>query len=83
MCSSDLVSSPWGEQLFSATQEVTEAMPPDTAYIINNLLQQAIQDGTGARAKALGRPVAGKTGTTNDEQDAWFMGYSPYLLTEI
>lgn len=77
------VSSPWGEQLFSATQEVTEAMPPDTAYIINNLLQQAIQDGTGARAKALGRPVAGKTGTTNDEQDAWFMGYSPYLLTGV
>lgn len=77
------VTSPWGEQLFSATEEVTEAMPAATAYIMNNLLQQAVQDGTGARAKALGRPVAGKTGTTNNEQDAWFMGYTPYLLTGV
>ena len=77
------VTSPWGEQLFSATEEVTEVMPPETAYIVSNILQEAIQDGTGARAKALGRPVAGKTGTTNDEQDAWFIGYSPYLLTGV
>jgi penicillin-binding protein 1A len=58
-------------------------MPPETAYIISNLLQQVVQSGTGARAKVLGRPVAGKTGTTNDEQDAWFMGFSPYLLTGV
>lgn len=77
------VTSPWGEQLFTASEEVTEAMSPETAYIMANLLQQAIQDGTGARAKVLGRPVAGKTGTTNDEQDAWFMGFSPYLLTGV
>ena len=77
------VTSPWGEQLFLATQEVSEAMPAETAYIISNLLQEAVQDGTGARAKVLGRPVAGKTGTTNDEQDAWFMGFSPYLLTGV
>ena len=77
------VTSPWGEQLFLATEEVTEAMPAETAYIVSNLLQEAVQDGTGARAKVLGRPVAGKTGTTNDEQDAWFMGFSPYLLTGV
>lgn len=77
------VTSPWGEQLFTASEEVTEVMPAETAYIVANILQQAIQDGTGARAKALGRPVAGKTGTTNDEQDAWFMGFSPYLLTGV
>jgi len=77
------VSSPWGEQMFTSTPEVTEAMPPETAYIVNNLLQQVVQDGTGARAKVLGRPVAGKTGTTNDEIDAWFMGFSPYLLTGV
>jgi penicillin-binding protein 1A len=77
------VVSPWGEQLFSATEEVSDAMPPETAYIISNLLQQVVQSGTGARAKVLGRPVAGKTGTTNDEQDAWFMGFSPYLLTGV
>jgi penicillin-binding protein 1A len=77
------VTSPWGEQLFLATEEVSEAMPAETAYIVSNLLQEAVQDGTGARAKVLGRPVAGKTGTTNDEQDAWFMGFSPYLLTGV
>jgi penicillin-binding protein 1A len=77
------VVSPWGEQLFSATQEVSEAISPETAYIISHLLQQVVQHGTGARAKVLGRPVAGKTGTTNDEQDAWFMGFSPYLLTGV
>jgi penicillin-binding protein 1A len=77
------VVSPWGEQLFSAKEEVTEAVSPETAYIISHLLQQVVQYGTGARAKVLGRPVAGKTGTTNDEQDAWFMGFSPYLLTGV
>jgi penicillin-binding protein 1A len=77
------VVSPWGEQLFTSTEEATPAMPPETAYIITNLLQQVVQDGTATRAKALGRPVAGKTGTTNDEIDAWFMGFSPYLLTGV
>ncbi len=77
------VVSPWGDQLYTASPETGEAMPPETAYIISNLLQQVIQDGTGARAKSLGRPLAGKTGTTNDEQDAWFMGFSPYLLTGV
>ena len=77
------VVSPWGEQLFSATEEATEAISPETAYIISHLLQQVVQSGTGARAKVLGRPVAGKTGTTNEEQDAWFMGFSPYLLTGV
>ena len=77
------VASPWGEQLFTSAPETGEAMSPETAYIISHLLQQVIQEGTGVRAKALGRPLAGKTGTTNDEQDAWFMGFSPYLLTGV
>lgn len=77
------VSSPWGEQMYAAKQEVKEAISPQTAYIMCNLLQQVVQDGTATRAKALGRPIAGKTGTTNDEQDAWFMGFSPYLLTGV
>jgi penicillin-binding protein 1A len=47
------------------------------------LMKQVVQNGTGWRAKVLGRPVAGKTGTSNMEQDAWFMGYAPYLLTGV
>ncbi|MFB0505619.1 MAG: penicillin-binding protein 1A [Thermodesulfobacteriota bacterium] len=56
---------------------------PETAYIITNLLEGAVQNGTGWRAKALGRPVAGKTGTTDDYSDAWFIGYTPDLITGV
>ncbi len=52
----------------------------DTAYLITNLMESVVQNGTGFRAKVLGRPVAAKTGTTNDLKDAWFAGYAPQLL---
>lgn len=52
---------------------------PETAYLITNIMESVVRDGTGWRAKALGRPVAGKTGTTNDLKDAWFIGYIPQL----
>ena len=50
---------------------------------MTNLLQSVVQDGTGWRAKSLGRPVAGKTGTTDQFCDAWFIGYTPELLTGV
>ncbi len=53
---------------------------PETAYLITNLMESVVQNGTGFRAKALGRPAAGKTGTTNDQKDAWFAGYVPQLI---
>jgi penicillin-binding protein 1A len=59
----------------------TQALSKQTAYIMTNLLQGVIQEGTGRRAKVLGRPVAGKTGTTNNLNDAWFVGYTPNLVT--
>ena len=55
-------------------------LSPQTAYIMTNLLQGVIENGTGWRAKALGRPAAGKTGTTNNLNDAWFIGYVPGLV---
>jgi penicillin-binding protein 1A len=42
-----------------------------------------VKNGTGWRAKALGRPVAGKTGTTNEYKDAWFVGYTPHLVSAV
>lgn len=51
-----------------------------TAYIMTNLMEGVIQYGTGQTVKALGRPAAGKTGTTNDLSDAWFIGYVPDLV---
>lgn len=58
-------------------------IPPQTAYIMTNLLQGVVEEGTGTRAKKLGRPAAGKTGTTNEMKDAWFIGYTPEALTGV
>ena len=59
-----------------------EVISPQTAYLIASMMQSVIQEGTGQRAKALGRPAAGKTGTTNDYRDAWFIGFTPnHLVT--
>lgn len=77
------VSSPWGEIMYESKPEVKEAISPQTAYIMCDLLKQVVQDGTGWRAKVLKRPIAGKTGTSNNEHDAWFMGFTPYLLTGV
>ena len=56
---------------------------PETAYVITNLMQSVVSSGTGQRASVIGRPVAGKTGTTNGAKDAWFIGYIPQLVTGV
>jgi penicillin-binding protein 1A len=56
---------------------------PQNAFIMTHLLQGVVQHGTGQRAKVLGRPIAGKTGTSSDYDDAWFIGYTPSLLTTV
>ncbi len=54
-----------------------------TAYIMTNIMESVVKLGTGWRIKALKRPVAGKTGTTNNLFDAWFMGYTPRYTTGV
>jgi penicillin-binding protein 1A len=61
----------------------TPVVSPETAYMITNMLEDVVQSGTGMRAKAVGRPVAGKTGTTNEFADAWFVGYAPNLAAGV
>ncbi len=56
---------------------------PRIAYQIVHMLEGVIERGTGRRARDLGRPLAGKTGTTNDSRDAWFMGFSPDLVVGV
>lgn len=60
-----------------------DILKPETSYLITDLLKGVIERGTGWKAKALGRPIAGKTGTTNDYTDAWFIGYTPRLVAGV
>jgi 1A family penicillin-binding protein len=60
-----------------------QALPPDLAYVVTHMLQGTIERGTGQAAKALGRPAAAKTGTTNDYSNAWFIGFTPHLATGV
>jgi penicillin-binding protein 1A len=55
----------------------------EEAYLTTSLLREVVQRGTGSRAQALGRPVAGKTGTSNEAKDTWFVGYSPELAVAV
>jgi penicillin-binding protein 1A len=60
-----------------------QVISPQTAFLMTHLLMNAVQNGTGWRAKALRRPVAAKTGTTDQFFDAWFIGYTPELITGV
>ncbi len=60
-----------------------QIVDPHTAYQITSILEGVIQRGTATSLKKLERPLAGKTGTTNKEKDAWFVGYSPDLVTGV
>jgi len=72
-----------GEILYTAKPEITQPISPGVAYTITSLLQSVVEHGTGKKVKVLNRPVAGKTGTTNNFVDAWFMGYTPELVTGV
>ena len=58
-------------------------LDPIVAYQITSMLEGVVQRGTATRARVLNRPVAGKTGTTNEYRSAWFIGYSPQLVTGV
>jgi penicillin-binding protein 1A len=75
------VKDAWGDDIISIETQRTQGMDPETSYIMSTLLKEVVQDGTGWRLKELKRPIGGKTGTTNDEKDAWFVGVTPYLVT--
>jgi penicillin-binding protein 1A len=70
-----------GNILEEAEPENEKVIEGSTAYLITSLLESAVKDGTGKTVRALNRPVAGKTGTTNDMNDAWFVGYTPQYIT--
>jgi penicillin-binding protein 1A len=58
-------------------------MNPETAYHVQDMMRSVVEMGTAREAKKLGRPAAGKTGTTNESMDAWFIGFTPEMLTGV
>ena len=61
----------------------TEVVSAGTAYVVTSMLQSVINEGTGFPNAQIGRPAAGKTGTTSDYRDAWFVGYTPDLVAAV
>ncbi len=64
-------------------EDPDQVLDPRIAYVMSHLMREVVTHGTGAKAKSLSRPAAGKTGTTNDYQDAWFMGFTPNVVTGV
>ncbi|SHH54141.1 transglycosylase domain-containing protein [Tepidibacter thalassicus] len=69
-----------GKILLQSKQIKHKIVSPQTAYIMTDILTSVVTSGTGRRARLSNMPVAGKTGTTSDNHDAWFAGYTPYYV---
>jgi len=72
-----------GEVIERIEPKVTDAVGPQVAYLMNRVLRGVITDGTGKAAKHIRHAIAGKTGTTDNNTDAWFIGYSPRLAVGV
>jgi len=77
------VASYDGAVLEEARPKVHDVVQPDTARMMVAMLREVVEFGTATKAKELGRPLGGKTGTTNEFSDAWFIGFSPSLTTGV
>ncbi|MEE4355553.1 MAG: PBP1A family penicillin-binding protein [Desulfococcaceae bacterium] len=76
------IADPSGNEITDSSVSV-QVIEPATAFLMTSLLQSVVEQGTGYRARELQRPAAGKTGTTNDFRDAWFIGYTPGYITGV
>lgn len=76
-----------GNLLYENTPVMNRVVTPQVAYVMTDMLRSAVTSGTGSRAKLDSGnskiPVAGKTGTTSDRKDAWFVGYTPYYVASV
>ncbi len=69
-----------GDEIFRHVPAPEAAISPEVAYVLTDLLTSVLTEGTGRSLDRLGRPTAGKTGTTDDRRDAWFVGYTADLV---
>jgi len=72
-----------GKVLLERVQDARQATSPEVAYLMTSMMHSVIQHGTARALRVLERPAVGKTGTTNDYDDAWFVGYTPELVTGV
>lgn len=78
-----VTSSQEGATSYTAAPQVTQAVSPEVAADAVDAMQQVVQRGTAAGARELGRPAAGKTGTTDENRAVWFDGFTPQLATAV
>lgn len=72
-----------GKVLEENDPNLKRVLSPEIAYVLTDMLKNVIQSGTGRAAAKLGRHVAGKTGTTSEYRDGWFIGYTPELIAGV
>ena len=77
------VTDTWGQELIGFPASKVPVISEQNAFIMASLLKDVINAGTGTRAKVLGKPMGGKTGTSNEERDTWFLGFTPHLVTGV
>jgi len=77
------VTDTQGRTLEEHVNESETVLRPETAYILTNVMKGVVERGTATRARVLNRPVAGKTGTTSEATDVWFVGFTPNLVAGV
>lgn len=78
------ITDPKGKRVrIAASEAPRDVLTPAEAFVVTSLMKSVVEEGTGARAKALGRPAAGKTGTSNQARDAWFIGYTTQYVAGV
>jgi len=77
------IVSPDGKIIESHQPKCEQILPPQEVRVLVDMLRAVVLEGTAASASSFGRIIAGKTGTTNDYMDAWFVGFSPYIVTGV
>lgn len=77
------IESNTGEVIYQVDPKEKEVTSPQNAYILTDMLKDVVRRGTGRNASFPGQEVAGKTGTTNDKKDVWFVGYTPYYTCSV
>lgn len=79
----DSITDGSGKVVYENPREKKQITSPQNAFILTNILEDVVRKGTGTYANISGMHEAGKTGTTNDKKDSWFVGYTPYYTASV